>query len=139
MRFQWPAWGGRAARRSRPRVAQAIQAARTVEASAAIPMVRVGGVWEMEPMMPRVSALLTGVSGTIRHSRADVSPALLWATAQAARESGRQPADIWTEALSAWLIDRDAEEERPVRSPFDARRSQAWQGIDATLGELRAS
>jgi hypothetical protein len=139
MRFQWPAWGGRDARRSRPRVAQAIQAARTVQASEAVSAARVGGVWGMESAAPRVPVMLAGISGPLRHERAVVSPALLWATAQAARETGRQPADIWTEALSAWLIDRDTEEEQPVRSPFDARRSQAWQAIDATLGELRAS
>ena len=29
--------------------------------------------------------------------------------------------------------------EQPARSPFDARRAQAWQTIDLTLAELRAS
>ena len=139
MRFQWPAWGGRGTRRSRPRVAQAIQAARTVQASEAVPLVRVEGVWGREPMLPRRPVVQAGISGPLLHERTGLSSALLWATAQAARESGRQPADIWTEALSAWLIDREAAEQQPVRSPFDARRSQAWQAIDATLGELRAS
>ena len=34
---------------------------------------------------------------------------------------------------------REPDEQQPARHPFDARRSQAWQAIDLTLAELRAS
>ncbi|HEV2239110.1 MAG TPA: hypothetical protein VGR57_20815, partial [Ktedonobacterales bacterium] len=71
---------------------------------------------------------------------------LIRATARAARASGRQPAEVWSEALSDWLAGRDAmdapreaAEERPLLSLVSARRGETWRAIEATLGELRAS
>jgi hypothetical protein len=69
-------------------------------------------------------------------------PTLLRATARAARAGGRQPADVWAEALHAWLIGAEPGREeagRPTLIPPDPRRTRAWLSIDATLGELRAS
>lgn len=80
MRLMWPVWGRRATPRSRPRVAQAIQAARTAE------------------LMP------------VAHSY-----------------------------LAVYLVASDALAPAPARSPFDGRRASAWQAIDSTLRELRAS
>jgi hypothetical protein len=39
--------------------------------------------------------------------------------------------------LAVYVLGNDAP--APARSPFDGRRANAWQAIDSTLRELRAS
>ena len=78
MRLAWPVWGRRAAPRSRPRVAQAIQAARVAQTARVVPSY-----------------------------------------------------------LAVYIVGSDGI--TPARGPFDARRASAWQAIDSTLRELRAS
>jgi hypothetical protein len=92
--------------------------------------------------MPAVA--LAGVGeGAARPLGTGLSPELIRATARAARASGRQPAEVWSEALSDWLAgresQREAAEERPLLSLVSSRRSETWRAIEATLGELRAS
>ena len=140
MKLRWPVWGGRAMHRSRPRVAQAIQAARAAEAGQATQAVWAGRVWSGAVREPR-----TLVSYSVQSRRAEVglSTTLLRATARAARASGRQPAEVWAEALRDWLIGTELRTEEAahhaVLIPPDPRRTRAWRTIDATLGELRAS
>jgi hypothetical protein len=90
--------------------------------------------------MPAVA--LAG-EGAARPLGTGLSPELIRATARAARASGRQPAEVWSEALSDWLAgresQREAAEERPLLSLVSSRRSETWRAIEATLGELRAS
>lgn len=155
MRLRWPAWGGRAARRSadsdegkavrrrrgrnvsRPRVARAAEAARVARATASVDagdeMARVWRARESGPLWTN--------RHTSARAEAGLSSSLLWATAHAARASGREPEEIWAEALGAWLTEREQggmAGARERRVP-DGRRMQTWQAIDATLGQLRAS
>jgi hypothetical protein len=143
MRLVWPMWGGRAAPRSRPRVqsrprvalaAQAARAARAALLSAPAPM----GAAAWAPAI-RAGTPALSVVGAARPQGTGLSPDLIRATARAARASGRQPAEVWSEALSDWLAGREAAEERPLLSVLNSRRAQTWQAIEATLGELRAS
>jgi hypothetical protein len=143
MHLRWPVWGGRARHRSRPRVAQAIQAARAIQTNQASQAT--SGVWvgHIQGSEAREQRSLVSYAVRRRRAAAGLSPALLRATARVARASGRQPAEVWAEALYDWLIGNDqAAEEmaaRPVVIPPDPRRTRAWQSIDATLGDLRAS
>jgi hypothetical protein len=122
MRLKWPVWGGRPSRRSRPRVAQAIRAARAAQVD---PTAQVRPGWSARAM------------------ESEVSPLLLHATARVARASGRQPAEVWAEALQHWLAAYEpatgVSAVDTMRVVPDGRRVRAWQAIDATLGELRAS
>jgi len=58
--------------------------------------------------------------------------ALAIQAAYAAQDTRTIP-DHW--AVYGW----GREQSQPARGPFDARRAQAWQAIDLTLSELRAS
>lgn len=167
MGLRWPLWGRR--RRdhdtsTRPRVALAVQAARAAHA-APIALARRGwSVWDAELGLPVADVtagrprmeLARAEAGRIEairaeaararaprsRQRAGLSPSLLRATAQAARASGREPAEVWAEALAGWLARREedaAAAEQVARLASDGRRVRAWQMIDATLGELRAS
>jgi hypothetical protein len=155
MRLWWPVWGGRAARRSarsdgmvtvqrqrgrsasRPRVARAAQAAQAA---------RTGSSVQASEDMARVWRARE--SGPLRANRhvgqwddAGISAGLVWATARAAPVRGRDPAEVWAEALDAWLTGWEQESAAGSfggRVP-DARRTHAWEAIDATLGQLRAS
>ena len=139
MRLRWPVWGGRAAHRSRPRVAQAVRAARAAQTTSGAEARAPWGVLSLA-----VGAAAGGMAGTAgqAHTTAGLAPSLLWATARAARDAGRQPADVWAEALQRWLAERESADDEPdsrgVRVALDARRTLAWRAIDATLGELRA-
>lgn len=160
MKLRWPVPRGRLAHRSRPRVARAIaeaaQAARTTPAPQATPAPH---------RMASVEALTTGTQviwaedlfasptpfgvfasphgARERHLAGGVSPSLLWATSRAAQASGRQPEEVWAEALRNWLTVQDlaaaeAAPDQPHERP-DPRRERAWRAIDATLHALRAS
>jgi hypothetical protein len=140
MRLVWPVWGRRAPQRarprvqSRPRVALAAQAARAALLTAPAPLRSAAWAPGNRVGMPAFS-----VVGAARPQGTGLSPDLIRATAHAARASGRQPAEVWSEALSDWLAGLEAAEERPLLSLVTARRAQTWQAIEATLGDLRAS
>ncbi|HEX9413570.1 MAG TPA: hypothetical protein VF916_08710 [Ktedonobacterales bacterium] len=143
MRLGWPVWGGRAAHRSRPRVAQAIQAARAAHsATAGQPQLAawVSSVWAETPA---IAGAFISERAQLRPAGAGLSPDLVRATARAARASGRPTAEVWSEALRDWLASRGASGDeygdRPALSLLNPRRAQAWQAIEATMGELRAS
>jgi hypothetical protein len=93
-------------------------------------------VWRARESGPLLPARHTG-----QRDAAGVSTGLLWATAHAARVSGREPADVWAEALDAWLAgwEHDGTSESSEHRAADGRRLRAWQAIDTTLGQLRAS
>ncbi|HEY7779141.1 MAG TPA: hypothetical protein VIC85_02910 [Ktedonobacterales bacterium] len=159
MKLRWPVLGGRPAHRSRPLVARAIEEARAAHATPA------AQATETTHALASARALTTGTQviwaeglfgnetpfGVFasRHGAAErqlaggVSPALVWATSRAARESGRAPEDVWSEALRNWLTIQDLAAAEAATDPslgrLDARRAQAWQAIDATLFALRAS
>jgi hypothetical protein len=140
MRLRWPAWGGQAARRSRPRVAQAIQAARAVQMTQPAQSAWAGGGWSVDA---RELGGLIRYSARSQRAGTGLSPTLLRATARVARAGGLRPDEVWAEALRDWLVVRELTEDEPVghqaRVSPDLRRTLAWQAIDATLGELRAS
>lgn len=74
-----------------------------------------------QPQHPRVAAST---------SRPRVALAI---QAACAAEATRTIPDHW--AVYGW----GQEPYQPAHGPFDARRAQAWQAIDRTLTELRAS
>jgi hypothetical protein len=98
------------------------------------------GLWGIEAIIRTASP--RGHEQVLR-TGSELPQGLLWATWRAARNCGRPPAEVWAEALRNWLtIQALTEEERDGRSApayLDARRAQAWQAIDATLSELKAS
>ncbi|HEX9067734.1 MAG TPA: hypothetical protein VF807_03110 [Ktedonobacterales bacterium] len=109
--------------RSRPRVAQAAQAAHLAFASP-LGSALAGPAFYLAPPTP------SGSSG------APLAPGLLLATTRAAWAMGRLPAGVQADAVRAWEA-----AQMPVRlSPLAKGRRQAvWHEIDATLATLRAS
>src|SRR5260221_13049727 len=91
MRLGWPVWGGRAAHRSRPRVAQAIQAARAAHsATAGQPQLAawVSSVWAETPA---IAGAFISERAQLRPAGAGLSPDLVRATGRAAAARGRPP------------------------------------------------
>ena len=84
------------------------------------------------------------VSGPLRkatrRAQRGLSPDLLWATARAARESGREPEEVWAEALRVWLASRETARDSGTQRlrASDGRRQRVWTEIDETLEALRA-
>ncbi|MFI5271592.1 MAG: hypothetical protein ACHQ4H_00995 [Ktedonobacterales bacterium] len=83
------------------------------------------------------------VSGPLREKQArreerGLEPRLLRETARAARQTGRTPEQIWSEALRGWLA---AYADEPAMRPvtFETRRQAVWREIDAAIAGLRAS
>ena len=66
--------------------------------------------------------------------------ALIERAEQTARDLGRSRAEMWEEALRAWL-ETQGEEPRPAPRPwlFDARRQRAWGEIEQTMDALRTA
>jgi hypothetical protein len=174
-------WSGRGKPRSRPRVARAIVEARDAHASVAT---NLGGatalmeraIWTHQ--LPayqeedwKISAergpALTGARPAVDVWMGGVAPArkrdfgevglLLERAEDTARKLGRSRAEMWEEALRAWLESQtvgasgaldgarpgavataDLEAERAPRPwLFEARRQRVWGEIDETLGALR--
>lgn len=126
---------------SRPRVTSAVRAARLAQAGVPAGL----GSASVDVVMLRRMEVVerAAVSGplpkAVRRAKRGLSPDLLWATARAARDAGRQPEDVWAEALRDWLAARESHglSARP-RGP-EARRRALWGEIDETLDRLRAS
>ncbi|HEX8035947.1 MAG TPA: hypothetical protein VF510_18975 [Ktedonobacterales bacterium] len=145
MRLKWPEWTARERVVSRPRVSRAIQAARQAKPDE---QASLGSAVALSPItLPHLNAIdRAAVSGPLhkasRRARRGLSPDLVWATARAAQQLGRQPEEVWAEALHDWLTAR--QESTPTASlaqlprPIETRRLQVWQNIDETLSALRA-
>ncbi len=145
MRLKWPEWTARERVASRPRVSRAIQAARLARTDE---YASLGSAVALSPItLPHLDAIeRAAVSGPLhkanRRARRGLSPDLVWATARAAQQLGRQPEEIWAEALRDWLTARQASAPvAPVAQlprPIETRRRQVWLSIDETLSALRA-
>lgn len=145
MRLKWPEWTARERVVSRPRVSRAIQAARQARPDAEASL---GSAVALSPItLPHLDAInRAAVTGPLhkanRRARRGLAPDLVWATARAAQQLGRQPEEVWAEALRDWLTAR--QESTPVPSatqlprPIETRRRQVWLSIDETLSALRA-
>jgi hypothetical protein len=145
MRLKWPEWTARERVVSRPRVSRAIQAARLARPDA---QASLGSAVALSPItLPHLDAInRAAVSGPLhkanRRARRGLAPDLVWATARAAQQLGRQPEEVWAEALRDWLTAR--QESMPAPSaiqlprPIETRRRQVWLSIDETLSALRA-
>ena len=145
MRLKWPEWTARERVVSRPRVSRAIQAARQARPDA---QASLGSAIALSPItLPHLDAInRAGVSGPLhkanRRARRGLAPDLVWATARAAQQLGRQPEEIWAEALRDWLTARQESAPAPSATllprPIETRRRQVWLSIDETLSALRA-
>ena len=143
MRFWWSTRPLRMEREteSRPRVARAVEAARLAQAGVPAGL----GSASVDIVMLRRMEVVerAAVSGplpkAIRRAKRGLSPDLLWATARAAREAGRQPEDVWAEALRDWLAEREPRSSGSRPHGPEARRHALWGEIDETLERLRAS
>ena len=178
-------WSGRGKPRSRPRVARAIVEARDAHASVATnlggatalmeraiwthqlptypaytesPAER--GVWDdLAGARPAVDVWLGGVAPARKRDFGEVG-LLLERAEDTARKLGRSRAEMWEEALRAWLESQsvgafegafdgarsgsaapaESEAERAPRPwLFEARRQRVWGEIDDTLGALRTA
>lgn len=95
-------------------------------------------------MLRRMEAVeRAAVSGplpkAVRRAKRGLSPDLLWATARAARDAGRQPEDVWAEALRDWLAARESHGGSAHPRGPEARRRALWGEIDETLDCLRTA
>jgi hypothetical protein len=177
-------WSGRGKPRSRPRVARAIGEARDAHAGVTLDL---GGatalleraVWSHDlPAAypaPRVAGrenggaagtahivMSLGVAGASAPTRRDSGTVdtLLERAEDTARRLGRSRAEMWEEALGAWLetqlaradvaLDLDGDlngkglpSADTLLAPrpwlFEARRQRVWGEIDETLGALRTA
>ena len=143
MRFWWSTQPLRMERntKSRPRVARAVEAAHMAQAGVPAGL---GSACIDVVMLRRMEVVeRAAVSGplpkAVRRAKRGLSPDLLWATARAAREAGRQPEDVWAEALRDWLAMREPQEGASRARGPEARRRALWGEIDDTLDGLRAS
>lgn len=155
-------WGSRGRSNTRPRVARAVAAARAAHTGALA-----GDQWRQAPgsaggLGSAVAALdqvswATGSAGQAaagaplaaasaarparREDFGEVG-ALLQRAEAAAQATGRSRAEMWEEALRAWL---EAQGDAPVAEPaprpwlFEARRQRIWGEIEQTLNELRTA
>lgn len=144
MRLKWPEWTAREPVASRPRVSRAIQAARQAKLTE---QTSLGSAVALSPVtLPHLDAIeRAAVTGPLhkasRRARRGLAPDLVWATARAAQQLGRQPEEVWAEALRDWLTARQEPAPAAVAQlprPIDTRRRQAWLTIDETLSALRA-
>ena len=127
MRLLPAPWRRRRRVRSRPRVAQAAQAAHLAFAS---PFASPLGSALAGPAFYLVPSTPSGPSS------APLAPGLLLATTRAAWAMGRLPAGVQADAVRAWEAARTPAHVSPLA---EGRRQAVWLEIDATLATLRAS
>ena len=146
MRMRWPAWPGHTEEETRPQVKRAVEEARLAQAG--IPRglgsatVLPGVQWHLEGMQrPTVAApRLLREQSAPRRKRRTLTQQLLWTTARAAQQLGRQPEEVWAEALHNWLAGQEAlEVPAPRPRGLETRRQLVWHDIEATMAALRAS
>ena len=170
-------WSGRAKPRSRPRVARAIEQASVAHTGAPASLggataVMERAMWTHELARPerasdhwagwemwdleRTGGVEVGVEAGVpvraparRRDFGEVG-LLLERAEDTARKLGRSRAEMWEEALRAWLdaqpeasaeYDVPGEAAPPAPRPwlFEARRQRVWGEIDETLGALRTA
>ena len=165
MRWLWSEWGGRVSAQSRPRVANAGQAARLAQLGAldggpralrgrgAHDEASLGSAYAstsaayFAPVAATVAAEAPQWRGHESSEQEDTAahgatPTLLRATAQVAQTLGRAPEEVWTEALENWLASQ-REAQASIATPRarlrEVRRQETWLSIDDTLQALRVS
>jgi hypothetical protein len=130
---------------SRPRVAQAAEAARIAQEGVgrSLGSATAGVAVMLTPVAAQSFAPI--ITPAFKMDAVEVSashglaPELVLATSRAAQALGRAPEEVWAEALRAWLGVEGAAA-RAIRPAIqEARRAQTWSQIDETLHELRAS
>jgi hypothetical protein len=162
-------WSGRSSRsRTRPRVANAVEAARLAHLSALTtrgqmsPALSLGsavvatdqivwadaasrlgverlGVERVERVDGQNMAAASAPRPARREEFGEIG-ALIERAEQTARNLGRSRAEMWEEALRAWL-ETQGEEPHPAPRPwlFEARRQRVWGEIEQTLTSLRTA
>jgi hypothetical protein len=131
---------------SRPRVAQAAEAARVAQEGVgrSLGSATAGAAVMLTPVMATTgfAPLLTPafrMDAVEASAGRGLAPELVLATSRAAQALGRAPEEVWAEALRAWL-GVEGMAARVIRPAVqEARRAQTWSQIDETLHELRAS
>jgi len=145
MRFWWSRvqQRDRAATASRPRVAQAAQAAWSAGLGSA--SVDLSALRRFEAIE---RAATSGPLHKARRREArGLAPGLLWQTARVARRVGLRPEEVWAEALGEWLAAQElvpevtevAEEPSWRPAMFSIKRQQTWHEIETAMQALRAS
>jgi hypothetical protein len=129
---------------SRPRVAQAAEAARIAQEGVgrSLGSATAGAAVMLTPAA--MQAFTPILAPAFRMEEVEVSagrslaPELVLATSRAAQALGRAPEEVWADALRAWLgvEGSGARSTRPAIQ--EVRRAQTWSQIDETLHELRA-
>lgn len=142
MHFWWSERSLPKAPRTRPRVSQAVAAARMAQAgvSGGLGSARVDVAIAHSMEVVERAAASGPLKKATRRAQRGLSPDLLWATARAAHDSGREPEEVWAEALRAWLASREAPPTPNGTTPHqtNGRRQRIWEEIDDTLAALRA-
>ncbi len=161
-------WSGRGSRsQTRPRVASAVAAARLAHVSAQTTRGQMTPALSLGSAMAATDQIVwahtaSGVSG-VDAARGDGQRmaaasaaraerreefgeigALIERAEQTARNLGRSRAEMWEEALRAWLEtqgDEPVESQRATPRPwlFEARRQRVWGEIEQTLDSLRTA
>ena len=154
-------WSGRSRSRTRPRVANAVEAARLAYLSAQTtrgqmsPALSLGSAVVATDQIgwahttPRASERVDArvdmrvdeqARVAARRDESGEMGALVERAEQTARNLGRSRAQMWEEALRAWL-ETQGEEPRPEPRPwlFEARRQRVWGEIEQTLSSLRTA
>ena len=161
-------WSGRGNRsQTRPRVASAVAAARLAHISAQTTRGQMTPALSLGSAMAATDQIVwaqtaSGVSGmdaarsdgqrmaaasaarAERREEFGEIGALIERAEQTARNLGRSRAEMWEEALRAWL---ETQGDEPVESPratprpwlFEARRQRVWGEIEQTLDSLRTA
>lgn len=142
MRMRWTGWPARRVEeQSRPRVAQAVARAHLAQAGVSSGLgsasAAAGASWQFEAIE---RAAATGpLRKVARRAQRGLHPTLLWETARAARDAGRQPEEVWAEALGNWLALQQVETTHAAMPrTLETRRQLAWHDIEETLSVLRA-
>jgi hypothetical protein len=135
---------------SRPRVAQAAEAARVAQEGVGrnLGSATAGVGVMLTPAMATtgfVDGFAPSITPAFRMDAVEASAGrgltseLALATYRAAQALGRAPEDIWAEALRAWLGVEGPAARAGRPAIQEARRAQTWSQIDEMLHELRAS
>ena len=130
---------------SRPRVAQAAEAARIAQegvgrslgsatAGAGVMLTPVA----MQAFTPILAPAFRMDAVEVNAGRS-LAPELVLATSRAAQALGRAPEEVWAEALRAWLGSEGSVPRAARPAVQEVRRAHVWSQIDETLHELRAS
>lgn len=157
-------WSGRPRTRTRPRVASAVEAAHLAHLSAQTTRGRMTSAlslgsavvasdqvaWSYGTSRAQAPDAMeyAAFADTQAAEAAEAAPreefgemgALIERAEQTARNLGRSRAEMWEEALRAWLATQ-GEEPQPAPRPwlFEARRQRVWGEIEQSLTALRTA